>query len=155
MSENPDGSRRDEKSRYSSTDLFEDLPAETLLNLLDALPVDVSLVDAEDKLAYFNLPREGRIFARAKTDIGRKVQRCHPPKSVDRVQRIIDDFRAGRREAADFWFEYHGKFISIRYFPVRDKAGNYLGTVETTQEISGLRKLEGERRILDEDTPRV
>lgn len=138
-----------------SAGLFGGVPKETLLHLLDSLPIDVSLVDADDKVAYFNLPKGGRIFARTRTDIGRKVQRCHPPRSVDRVQRIIDDFRAGRRESADFWFEYHGKFVSIRYFPVRDAEGKYLGTLETTQELNDLRKLEGERRILDEDTPRV
>lgn len=142
-----------ERAPQGSAGLFGGVPKETLLHLLDALPVDVSFVDAEDRVAYFNLPRGGRIFARTRTDIGRKVQRCHPPKSVHLVQRILDDFRAGRRESADFWFEYHGKFVSIRYFPVRDAAGNYLGTVETTQEMTELRRLEGEKRILDEDTP--
>ncbi len=146
---------RDQQSPFVSADLFDELPAEILLNLLDALPIDVSFVDANDSVAYFNLPRHGRIFARTRTDIGRKVQRCHPPRSVDRVQRIIDDFRAGRRESADFWFEHHGRVVSIRYFPVRDKDGNYLGTVETTQDITDLRQLKGERRILDEGAANI
>ena len=135
----------------SSTELFEDLSPETLLRIFDALPVDVSFVDADDTVTYFNLPPRGRIFPRTKMDIGRKVQRCHPPKSVHVVQKILDDFRAGRRESADFWLNYHDMFVSVRYFPVRSAAGEYLGTLEVTQEIGDLKKLEGEKRILDDE----
>ncbi|MCL5040777.1 MAG: PAS domain-containing protein, partial [Firmicutes bacterium] len=75
----------------SSAKLFEDLPIGTLFQILDALPVDVSFVDEQDTVTYFNLPAEGRIFPRAKTDIGRKVQRCHPPRSLHLVNQVLEE----------------------------------------------------------------
>jgi DUF438 domain-containing protein len=120
---------------------------EQLTSVLSALPIDLTFVDADDRVAFFT---EGpdRIFARSKAIIGRKVQHCHPPSSVDVVDRILDDFRAGRQNVAEFWIDFRGKFVHIRYFAVTDKAGKYLGTVELTQDIAPLRRLTGERRLL-------
>jgi hypothetical protein len=78
-----------------------------------------------------------------------EVQHCHPPKSVDTVNRILEDFRAGRENVAEFWINFQGKFVHVRYFAVRDKDGAYLGTVELTQDIAPLRALQGERRLLE------
>ena len=120
---------------------------EQLTSVLSTLPIDLTFVDANDRVAFFT---EGpdRVFARSKAIIGRKVQHCHPPSSVDVVDRILDDFRAGRQNVAEFWIELRGKFVHIRYFAVRDKEGKYLGTVELTQDIAPLRELAGERRLL-------
>jgi DUF438 domain-containing protein len=120
---------------------------EQLTSMLSTLPLDLTFVDADDRVAFFT---EGpdRIFARSKAIIGRKVQHCHPPSSVDVVDRILGDFRAGRQNVAEFWIEFHGKFVHIRYFAVRNQEGNYLGTVELTQDIAPLRELKGERRLL-------
>jgi uncharacterized protein len=120
---------------------------EQLTSVLSTLPLDLTFVDADDRVAFFS---EGpqRIFARSKAIIGRKVQHCHPPGSVDIVDRILGDFRAERQNRAEFWIEFHGKFVHIRYFAVRDHAGKYLGTVELTQDIAPLRELTGERRLL-------
>ncbi len=120
---------------------------EQLTAMLSMLPLDLTFVDADDRVAFFT---EGpdRIFARSKAIIGRKVQHCHPPSSVEVVDRILADFRAGRQNVAEFWIELHGKFVHIRYFAVRDDAGAYLGTVELTQDIATLRALQGERRLL-------
>ncbi|MFZ0734176.1 MAG: DUF438 domain-containing protein [Candidatus Sulfotelmatobacter sp.] len=120
---------------------------EQLTSVLSTLPLDLTFVDADDRVAFFT---EGpdRIFARSKAIIGRKVQHCHPPSSVDVVDRILDDFRAGRQNVAEFWIDLRGKFVHIRYFAVRDKEGKYLGTVELTQDIAPLRQLAGERRLL-------
>jgi len=118
--------------------------------LLTHLPVDITYVDADDTVRFFSQSRE-RIFPRSPAIIGRKVQKCHPPASVHLVQRILDDFRAGRRDVAEFWIRMRGKFIHIRYFALRDEAGEYQGTIEVTQEISHIRQLEGERRLLDEE----
>ena len=120
---------------------------EQLTAVLSTLPLDLTFVDADDRVAFFS---EGpdRIFARSKAIIGRKVQHCHPPSSVDIVDRILDDFRSGRENVAEFWIDFHGKFVHIRYFAVRDKDGKYLGTVELTQDVAPLRALEGERRLL-------
>lgn len=120
---------------------------EELTSVLSTLPLDLTFVDADDRVAFFT---EGpdRIFARSKAIIGRKVQHCHPPSSVDVVDRILSDFHNGRQNVAEFWIELRGKFVHIRYFAVRDKEGNYLGTVELTQNIAPLRALTGERRLL-------
>jgi len=117
--------------------------------MLKALPVDVTFVDEHDQVRYFSQGRE-RIFPRSPAIIGRAVQNCHPPQSVDRVQRIVADFRAGRRDVAEFWIQMHGMFIHIRYFALRDADGTYRGTLEVSQNLTPLRALEGERRLLDE-----
>jgi DUF438 domain-containing protein len=77
------------------------------------------------------------------------VQHCHPPKSVDIVDRILSDFRSGQQNVAEFWIDFHGKYVHIRYFAVRDAQSNYLGTLELTQDIAPLRALQGERRLLE------
>jgi hypothetical protein len=128
------------------------LSLEQLIAIFATLPVDITFVDADDRVAFFS---EGpdRIFARSRAIIGRKVQHCHPPRSVDVVDRIVSDFRSGRQSVAEFWIDFHGKYVHIRYFAVRDEAGRYLGTLEVTQDIAPLRKLEGERRLLEYDSP--
>lgn len=70
------------------------------------------------------------------------------------VERIVADFKAGRQSVAEFWIDLHGKFVHIRYFAVRDAGGAYLGTLEVTQDLTRLRALEGERRLLAYDAPR-
>ncbi len=127
---------------------LKNLPIETIEALLDALNVDISFVDHEDRVAYFNTPKEGRIFPRTKMDLGRKVQNCHPPQSLDKVNAILNGFKAGTLEKAPFWIQNKGRFIKIDYFPVRDKDGKYLGTVEVTQDVTEIRSLEGEKRLL-------
>jgi len=118
---------------------------ETLLN---TLPVDITFVDTKDEVRYFSQGKD-RIFVRTKAVIGRKVQQCHPQKSIHVVRKILDDFRAGTRDVAEFWIELGGKFIHIRYFAVRDKAGKYLGCLEVSQDVTGIRALKGEKRLLD------
>jgi len=118
-----------------------------LTAIFSTLPVDLTFVDADDRVAFFS---EGpdRVFARSRAIIGRKVQNCHPPRSVDTVERILGDFRAGRQDVAEFWLEFHGRFVHIRYFAVREE-GRYLGTLEVTQDVTGVRALTGERRLLE------
>ncbi|MGQ9513836.1 MAG: PAS domain-containing protein [Thermoproteota archaeon] len=83
--------------------------------------------------------------------MGRRVQQCHPQKSVHIVNRILDSFRSGKKDVAEFWIEMGGRKIHIRYYAVRDKDGKYLGTIEVTQDITDMKKIEGERRLLDWD----
>ena len=120
---------------------------EQLTAVLSTLPLDLTFVDADDRVAFFS---EGpdRIFARSKAIIGRKVQHCHPPRSADTVNKILDDFRSGRQNVAEFWINFQNKFVHIRYFAVRNDKGEYLGTVELTQDLEPLRQLSGERRLL-------
>jgi len=102
-----------------------DLTSKEVAALLDALPLDITFVDAEDTVRYFN-KAEGRVFPRTKAVIGRKVQQCHPPKSVHIVNQIVDDLKKGRRKSADFWIDLNQRKIYIRYFPLRNQKGEYL-----------------------------
>ena len=115
--------------------------------MLTHLPVDLTFVDENDRVAYYS---EGeRIFPRSPAIIGREVRNCHPPKSVHVVNKILDAFKSGSRDTAEFWIQLAEKFIYIRYFAVRDKKGYYLGTLEVSQDLTAIRKLEGQQRLLD------
>jgi PAS domain S-box-containing protein len=124
------------------------LSEEEVEAVLDSLPVDISFVDKEDRVKYFN-KAEGRIFVRTKAVIGRKVQLCHPQKSVHIVNKILEAFRTGKKDVAEFWISLNNRLILIRYFALRDKNGEYLGTVEVTQDITDIKKIEGQKRLLD------
>jgi hypothetical protein len=115
--------------------------------ILNALPVDATFVDAEDRVRYFTRGRE-RVFARSRAILGRKVQYCHPPSSVDTVDRILDGFRSGKQDRAAFWIEMRGRFVHIEYVALRDAAGGYLGCLEVTQDLTEKRALKGEQRLL-------
>jgi DUF438 domain-containing protein len=119
-----------------------------LTAFLDVLPVDITFVDAEDKVKYFSGSKE-RVFVRATSVLGRSVQNCHPPQSLKKVEEILQSFRAGSRDQAEFWITMNGRFVHIRYFAVRDPSGAYLGTLEVTQDVTGIRALSGERRLMD------
>jgi DUF438 domain-containing protein len=122
--------------------------------MLTHLPVDVSFVDENDTVLYYSATPD-RIFPRTPGVIGRKVQNCHPPKSLDVVERILKAFRAGERDTAEFWIDLNGKLVHIRYFALRDAKGAYRGTLEVSQDVTAIRALRGERRLLDWDRPRA
>ncbi|MFX1457694.1 MAG: DUF438 domain-containing protein [Promethearchaeota archaeon] len=123
------------------------LSSEQINIMLKTLPVDLTFVNENDEVAYYS-DTEDRIFPRSKGIIGRKVQKCHPPKSVHVVEDILQKFKSGKKDVAEFWIQLDGKFIMIRYFAMRDEEGKYVGTLEVSQELSRLRKLEGERRLV-------
>lgn len=125
------------------------LPKALIEAIFNTLPIDMTFVDPEDKVRYFSASPE-RIFVRTKAILGRTVQQCHPEKSVDRVVQILDDFRQGKRESAEFWINVQGRLIHIRYFPVRSKDGKYLGCLEVSQDITDIQKLKGEKRLIDQ-----
>ena len=116
--------------------------------MLTHLPVDLTFVDENDRVAYYSEGPE-RIFPRSPAIIGREVRNCHPPKSVHLVNQILDAFKSGSRDTAEFWIELGGKFIYIRYFAVRDDDGYYRGCLEVSQDLTEIRKLEGQQRLLD------
>lgn len=119
-----------------------------LVPMLNALPVDITFVDADDRVAYFS-ENADRVFMRTRSIIGRKVQNCHPPKSLDAVQKIIDSFKDGSSDSEDFWLTIEGRFVYIRYLAIRNSAGAYLGTMEVTQDATAIRGLEGEKRLAE------
>ena len=112
------------------------------------LPVDITYVDENDRVVFYNRG-EDRVFPRSAGIIGREVKFCHPPKSVDQVLKILEEFKAGRQDTAEFWIQFKGKFIHIRYFAVRDEEKVYKGVIEMSQDITDIRKLEGDKRLLD------
>ncbi|MHB1324034.1 MAG: DUF438 domain-containing protein [Coriobacteriia bacterium] len=115
--------------------------------LLGVLPFDLSFADENDRVRFYS---EGeRVFPRSPEVIGRAVQNCHPPKSVHKVEEILTAFRSGEKDVAEFWIDMAGRFIHIRYFAMRDGAGAYKGCLEIIQDVTGIRALEGQRRIVD------
>jgi uncharacterized protein len=115
--------------------------------LFKTLPIDITFVDKDDKVKFFSLGPD-RVFTRNRAIIGRDVRMCHPPSSVHVVEQILNDFRSGKENSAAFWISMGGRFIYIEYFALRDADGSYLGTIEFTQDLTKLRKLEGEQRLL-------
>ena len=116
--------------------------------ILESLPVDVTFIDKGDSVKYFSKFGK-RIFARPKAVVGRKVQLCHPKKSVHVVNSILEAFKTGKKDAAEFWIQLNNRTIHIRYFAVRNRNGEYLGTMEVSQDITDIKRIEGEKRLLD------
>jgi DUF438 domain-containing protein len=124
------------------------LKPEQLILLLNNLPVDITFVDENDEVCYFSGAKH-RIFPRSKAIIGRKVQNCHPPESVHVVNQIVEAFRNGTKDHADFWIQMKDHFIYIRYFALRNENGEYKGTIEVSQDVTDIRALQGQQRLLD------
>jgi DUF438 domain-containing protein len=123
------------------------LKVEELEAMLNTLPFDITFVDKDDVVKYFSQGKE-RIFARTKAIIGRTVHNCHPPASVHVVEKIVQDLKSGAKDHEDFWIKMGDVYALIRYFAVRDSEGNYLGTVEVTQNIKPIQDIEGEKRLM-------
>jgi DUF438 domain-containing protein len=124
------------------------LTAEQVNLLLTHLPVDISFVNENDEVVYYSATPD-RLFPRSPGVIGRRIQNCHPPKSVDMVEKILSSFKAGTKDVAEFWIQMRGKVIHIRYFAVRDSAGKYRGCLEVSQDITQIQKITGQKRLLD------
>lgn len=125
------------------------LKTEELERMLNTLPIDITFVDKEDTVKYFSQGAE-RIFPRTTAVIGRKVSNCHPPASVHIVEKLVEDFKAGRKDSEDFWINMGEKYILIRYFAVHSEKGEYLGVLEVTQNIRHIQEIKGEKRLVSE-----
>jgi hypothetical protein len=141
----------DENSIIKKGDVVSEtgnLSAEQVILAFNHLPVDITIVDENDKVVFFNKAKN-RFFPRSPAIVGRLVQNCHPPESVHIVEKIVEAFKTGEKNKADFWIQMKGKFILIQYFALRDETGNYKGVIEVSQDVTEIRKLEGEKRLLD------
>lgn len=118
-----------------------------IVKILDTLPLDMTFVDKDDKVKYFSQGRD-RVFERTVSILGRDVANCHPPQSVHVVEKILDSFKSGEKDHEDFWIRMGPKFVYIRYFAVRSDGGEYLGTLEVTQDIGPIVALQGEKRLM-------
>jgi len=125
-----------------------ELTVEQIRLIFNHLPVDITYVDEDNRVRYFSTPKK-RIFPRTTAVLGREVKNCHPPESVHVVEQIVESFRKGEKSSADFWIHMKGDMIFIQYFAVRDEQGAYRGVIEVSQEITDIRALEGEKRLLD------
>lgn len=126
--------------------MVENLTQRQIAGVLETIPVDISFVDENDTVRFWN-KHDNRVFKRPTSSLGKTVQQCHPPKSADKVNMILTDLKSGRSDSAEFWIDLEGRKVYIRYFAVRDKEGKYLGTLEASQDITDIKKIEGERRL--------
>jgi DUF438 domain-containing protein len=126
------------------------LSGEEIEAIMNTLPVDITFVDKDGTVKYFTQGKE-RIFPRTKAVIGRQVQNCHPPASVHIVEQIVEDLKSGKKDQEDFWIRMGDRYVSIRYFAVRDKNGEFLGTLEFTQDIAPIQAIKGEKRLVAEE----
>ena len=128
------------------------LPKEILDSLLETMPIEFSVLDANDKVIAWN-KHETRVFKRPVGVIGRDVQNCHPKKSLDKVEKILNEMKEGKRDKARFWIDLEKnnekRKILIEYYALRDENGRYLGCMEATQDITEIQSLKGEKRLLD------
>ncbi len=148
----PAGMAKVEKQTYMETDAIRlssgAFSIEELEALFIHLPIDITFVDKDDKVRFFSHSPK-RVFERNRSIIGRDVRMCHPPGSVHVVEQILEDFKSGKENKAAFWISnFKGRFVYIEYSAVRGKNSEYLGVVEVTQDITGLRALEGDQRLL-------
>jgi len=143
-----------EKTREESSDGYVQfdtgvLSPKEISRILDTLPLDITFIDKDDVVKYFSRGQE-RIFTRTKTVIGRNVRNCHPPASVTVVEKLLEDFKSGKKDSEDFWLHLGDVYAYIRYFAVRDANGEYLGTLEVTQNIKPNQQIQGEKRLLSD-----
>lgn len=124
------------------------LTPQEISEIFNSLPVDITFVDKDDTVKYFSNSKD-RIFLRTKAVIGRKVQQCHPQKSIHLVEKILQEFKRGERKTAEFWINLQSKLIHIRYFPIINPKNEYLGCIEVTQNITEIQKIRGEKRLLE------
>jgi len=138
-----------EKSADLQKRLIENLSYEQIHAIMEAMPFEVTFVDADDVVAYFNRLDKEKLFPRTRSVIGRKVEKCHPEKSVDMVRTIVEGFKNRTRDKAEFWIDFRDDKVLIRYFPVYGDEGEYMGVLEVTQAVGWIQKIEGQKRLLD------
>ncbi|NLV88135.1 MAG: DUF438 domain-containing protein [Tissierellia bacterium] len=126
------------------------LTTNEITHLLNTIPADMTFVDKDNIVKYFSQGKD-RIFARTKAVIGRTVENCHPPASVHVVEKIVNDLKSGKKDSESFWIKKGDKYILIQYFAVRDEKGEFLGTLEYTQDIAPIQAITGEKRLLSDD----
>ena len=127
--------------------MLEQLNNEQIEGIIEALPVEISFVDSSDHVQFWN-KHDTRIFKRPLGVLGKSVKDCHPKQSLEKVEQILADFKSGKRSSAEFWIDLKGKKVYIRYFAVKNKSGDYLGTLEVSQDITTIKQIEGEKRLL-------
>ena len=127
--------------------MIENLNPDQITGILETFPVDISFVDENDIVRFWNR-NDTRVFKRPAAALGQTVQKCHPPHSVDKVEEVLSTLKSGRKDFEEFWIDLNGRKLYIRYFAVRNGEGKYLGTLEVSQDITDIKQIEGEKKLL-------
>lgn len=122
------------------------LTMEELEGIMNHLPIDMTFIDKDDTVKYFNQAPD-RVFVRSASVIGRTVQNCHPPRSVGTVESMLEDFKSGKSKSESFWIQMGEKFIHISYYAIFNDTNEYIGTLEVSHDVKQYRDLEGEKRL--------
>lgn len=130
------------------------VPENIVQALLETVPFEFSVIDKNEKVLAWN-KHSTRIFKRPEAVVGRDVRNCHPKASLGKVEQLLQEMKAGKRDKARFYIDLplgpnkERQKVLIEYYALRDAKGNYLGCLEVSQNISELQKLSGEKRLLD------
>lgn len=103
--------------------------------MLNTLPVEITFIDDHETNLYWNDDGQKKLFKRPPTALGRKVWDCHPPKAQQMVKSVIAALKSGERDSFDIWMQKQGEPVLVRYMAVRDRKGNYVGTMEVVQRM--------------------
>lgn len=132
--------------------MIGNLTDDVLQAFLEAVPFEFSVLDKNDKVLAWN-KHKTRIFKRPVGVVGRDVRDCHPKKSLDKVEKLLDEMKKGEREKARFWIDLplggNKQKILIEYYALRGKSDKYIGCLEVTQNITDIQAIKGEKRLLD------
>lgn len=137
------------------TCMIERMSEAIVASMFETVPIEITVLDANDEVVGWN-KHETRIFKRPMTSMGLNFRDCHPEESLPRVIRIVDEMRDGTRNTARFWLDFEVEpgrkkhKVLIEFFALRDYSGKYLGCMECAQDIEEIKKLEGQKRLLDE-----
>jgi len=115
--------------------------------IFKTLPFEISFVSADNIVRFFSdKPAEEKLFMRSKPSLGKDLHVCHPKKYIPLMEQVINDFKSGAQSHARFWRQDHlGKFICIDYYAMKNADGEFIGSLEVVQDISDVKKLEGDR----------
>lgn len=117
--------------------------------VMEAVPIEITVIDANDEVVAWN-KHETRLFTRPITTMGRNIRQCHPEESLPKVERLVEQMRAGKRDSARFWIDMRGRKVLIEFYALRDEKGRYIGCMECTRDVTDIQNLQGEKRLLDE-----
>jgi len=109
----------------------------------------VTYIDENDVVRYYSKGQQ-EVFLRTPEALGRNVRDCHPQKSLRKVNEIINQLKSGERDVAEFWIDLKRHKLYMRYFPVKDKAGKYIGIIEVIEDITEIQKITGQKRLIQD-----
>ena len=115
--------------------------------ILNKLPLEITFVDKDHIVKYYDNGPEEKLLARTPSAIGRDMLNCHPPRVHETVKQLVHDLETGVKDSQQAWYKRDdGVFVFIDYIAIRDEEGSFLGILETVQDISKFTKLDSENR---------